>query len=138
MWKVMMKKVIAHALSLIVVIAACSRPATQDEALGAYAMNKGKARDTLIVYPNGTYARRYAARGAALVVVDSGRWTWDTHKTEQFLTLEKFIPRWNDELYPPTRATPGFWPARPERRFDGTVSIPVERDLGWAYVRVQP
>jgi hypothetical protein len=132
----MKKKVIAHALSLIVVIAACSRPATQDEALGTYAMNKGKARDTLVVYPNGTYARRYAVPGAA-IVVDSGRWTWDTLKTEQSLTLEKFIPRWNDELYPPTRATPGVWPTRPERRFNGTVRIPVEGDLGWAYVRVQ-
>ena len=129
-------KVIGHALSLIVVIGACSRPATRDEAVGAYAMNKGKARDTLIVYSNGTYTRRYAVPGA-VVVADSGRWTWDTLKTDHFLTLEKFIPRWNDELYPPTRATPGSWPATPERRFDGTVSIPVEGDLGWAYVRVQ-
>jgi len=96
----MIMKVITHALSLIVVIGACSRPATQDEAMGAYAMNKGKARDTLIVYPNGTYARRYAASGAA-TVVDSGRWTWDTVKTEHFFTLEKFIPRWNDDTQVP-------------------------------------
>jgi len=46
-------------LALIVVIAACSRPATRDEALGVYAMNKGKAHDTLIVYRNGVYARRF-------------------------------------------------------------------------------
>ena len=129
-------KAITCVLSFIAVISACSRPATQDEALGTYAMNKGKARDTLIVYPNGTYARRYAVPGAA-IVVDSGRWTWDTLKTERILTLEKFVPRWNDELYPPTRATSGFWSARPERRFDGTVNIPVERDIGWIYVRVQ-
>jgi hypothetical protein len=132
----MIGKAITYSLSMIVVIAACSRPATKDEALGAYAMNKGKAHDTLIVYPNGAYARRYAAPGAD-IVVDSGRWTWDAIKTEQFLTFEKFIPRWDDELYPPIRATPGFWPARPERRFDGTVSIPVERELGWAYVRIK-
>ena len=131
-----MRKVIAGALSLIVVIAGCSRPATQDEAVGAYAMNKGKARDTLIIDPNGTYARRYSVPGAA-TVVDSGRWTWDTLQTEQPLTLEQFTPRWNDELYPPTRATPGVWPARPERRFNGAVSIPVPGDLGWAYIQVR-
>jgi len=132
----MTRKATKRLLAVIGLFAACSRPATKDEAVGAYAMNEGRAHDTLIIYPNGAYARRYAARGAP-VVVDSGRWTWDTTRTEQFLTFEKFIPRWNDELYPPTRATPGFWPARPERRFDGTVRIPVVRDLGWAYVRVQ-
>ena len=132
----MTRKVIKGALSMIVAFAACSRPATKDEALGAYAMNKGKAHDTLIVYPNGAYARRYTAPGTD-IVVDSGRWTWDTTKAEQSLTFEKFIPRWNDELYPPTRATPGSWPARPERRFDGSVSIPAERGLGWAYVRIK-
>ena len=131
-----MRKVIAGALSLIVVIAGCSRPATQDEAVGAYAMNKGKARDTLIIYPNGAYARRYSVPGAA-TAVDSGSWTWDTLKTEQPLTLEQFVPRWNDELYPPTRATPARWPARPERGFRGAVSIPVPGDLGWAYIHVR-
>jgi hypothetical protein len=125
-----------HTLPLIVMIGACSRPATKDEAVGTYAMNRGKAHDTLIVYPNGAYARRYLAPGAA-AVVDTGRWTWDTVNTEQFLTFEKFIPRWDGELYPPATSTPGFWPARPERRSDGTVSIPVERDLGWAYVRLK-
>jgi hypothetical protein len=99
-------------------------------------MNKGKAHDTLIVYANGAYMRRYAAPGAA-IVVDTGRWTWDTVDTEQFLALERFIPRWDGELYPPLAPIPGFWPARPERKSDGTVSIPVERDLGWAYVQRQ-
>ena len=75
----MTRKVIKGALSMIVAFAACSRPATKDEALGAYAMNKGKAHDTLIVYPNGAYARRHKAPGAE-IVVDSGRWTWDTTK----------------------------------------------------------
>jgi hypothetical protein len=133
----MKRKAIACSLSLLVALAACSRPATKDEALGAYAMNKGKARDTLIVYPNGAYARRYAAPGAVMVV-DSGRWIWNSIKTEQVLTFENFIPRWNDELYPPTRATPVNWPTRPERRLGGTIKIPVEGDLGWAYVRVSP
>ena len=104
--------------------------------MGVYAMNKGKAHDSLTVYPNGAYARRYAAPGAR-PVVDSGRWTWDTISGEQFLTLEKFIPRWDDELFPPTRATPGFWPARPERKVGGSITIPVERDVGWAYVQVR-
>jgi hypothetical protein len=130
------KIVITWTLLLLVVIAGCSRPATPREAVGAYAMNKGKARDTLVIYANGTYSRRYAVFGAP-IVVDSGRWTWDPIKTEHVLTLEKFVPRWNDELYPPTQATPGFWPAEPERKFDGTVIIPVETHLGWAYVRVQ-
>jgi hypothetical protein len=123
-------------LALIGVVTACSRPATKEEVVGLYTMNKGKASDTLRVYPNGAYARRYAAPGVASVV-DSGRWTWDTVNGAQFLTLEKFIPRWDDELFPPTRAAPGFWPARPERTIRGSVTIPVERDLGWAYVQVR-
>jgi hypothetical protein len=133
----MTRNAIAWSLSVVVAIAACSRPATKDEALGAYAMNKGKAHDTLIVYPNGAYARRYKAPGAA-IVVDSGHWTWDSNKTEHVLTFENFIPRWNDELYPPTRATPAIWRTRPERRLGGAIKIPVEGDLGWAYVRVSP
>jgi len=132
----MTRKAIARTLSLIVVMAACSRPATKDETIGAYAMNKGKAHDTLIVYPNGTYARRYRASGASLVV-DSASWTWDTTKTGTPLTLEKFVPRWNDELYPPTRATPGSWAVSPQRRFNATVRIPADGDLGWAYVRIR-
>jgi len=32
----------------------------KDEAVGAYAMNKGKAHDTLIVYSSGAYVRGYA------------------------------------------------------------------------------
>jgi len=95
-----------HCLIVIIVLAACSRPATKEEAVGVYAMNKGKARDTLTVYPTGAYSRRYTA------------------------------PRWDYELFPPTRGAPGFWPARPERRVGGSVRIPVERDIGWAYVQV--
>jgi len=124
-----------HSLIVIIVLAACSRPATKEEAVGVYAMNKGKAHDSLTVYPNGEYSRRYTAPGAASVV-DSGRWTWDTINGKQFLTLEKFTPRWDYELFPPTRGAPGFWPARPERRVGGSVRIPVERDIGWAYVQV--
>ena len=126
---------ITRWLALTVVIAACSRPATKDEALGVDAMNNGKGHDTLIVYPNGVYARRYAVPGAP-IVVDSGRWSWDSIKSERVLTFENFIPRWNDELYPPTRAAPVNWRTRPERRLGGTIRIPVEGDLGWAYVRV--
>ena len=126
-----------RTVALILTVAACSRPATSDSVTGTYVMNHGKAHDTLIVYPSGEYARRYAAPGAA-IVVDSGRWTWDTINGEQFLTFEKFVPRWMSELYPNVPSTPGFWPARPERRSGGAVEIPVERDIGWAYVRLQP
>jgi len=125
-----------HSLIVMIVLAACSRPATKEEAVGVYVMNKGKAHDSLTVYPNGAYSRRYAAPGAASVV-DSGRWTWDTINGEQFLTLEKFTPRWDYELFPPARGDPGFWPARPERRAGGSVRIPVERDIGWFYIQVR-
>ena len=60
MWKAMMRKPLTHFLALILVVAACSRPAMKDEAVGAYAMNKGKAHDTLIVYSSGAYVRGYA------------------------------------------------------------------------------
>jgi hypothetical protein len=120
---------------LSILLVACSRTATKDEAIGAYAMNKGKAHDTLVVYSNGSYVLRYTAPGT-VAVVDTGRWTWDTTNNEQFLTFEKFIPRWRAEFAGPARLRPGFWLARPERSFFGTITIPVVRDVGWAYVHL--
>jgi hypothetical protein len=60
MWKAIMRKPHSRFLALIVVVAACSRPATKDEAVSAYAMNKGKAYPPTRATPASLRARGWA------------------------------------------------------------------------------
>ena len=129
-------KALSLTITFTSVLLACSRPAARDEVVGTYAMNAGKAHDTLVIYSNGVYVRRYTSPGA-LTVTDSGRWTWDKVGEEERLSFEKFIPRWHDEPSRRVPKVPGFWSAKPERNWRGEITVLVERDLGWAYVRLK-
>jgi hypothetical protein len=102
-------------------------------------MNQGRAADTLVVRADGSYWRRYVAPGQA-PVTDSGRWAVERVTGEALIGFENFAPRWQSETFPGVPGLPGargLWPVAAERTLAGTVKLPVNDDLGWAYIRVR-
>ena len=71
----------------------CEARARPEEVPGTYVMNRGRAADTLLVRPSGTYVRRHVAPGGALVV-DSGSWSIEQTTGEQRVAFEGFPARW--------------------------------------------
>jgi hypothetical protein len=117
----------------------CGRPARPAEVPGTYVMDGGRAADTLVVRPGGTYLRRYAAPGRA-PVTDSGTWSVVTGAGAGDLAFQGFVPSWRAETFPgPSEPGGGrghLWFVAPKRGAGGGVRLPVNDDLGWAYVRV--
>ena len=124
---------------LVLASAACGRRARPDEVPGTYVMNRGRAADTLVVRPGGTYLRRYVAPGGA-PATDSGAWSVDTATGEGRIVFEGFVARWRGEVFPglpdPGGGRGGLWAVAAERPPGGGVRLPVNDDVGWAYVRV--
>jgi len=117
---------------LATMISACSRSVSPSELPGTYVMNRGQAADTIFVRSDGTYLRRLVLPGEA-PVSDTGQWQLEPVAGEERIVFAKLRAKW-----PGLReeSPPGYWPVRTVLGAGGQVRLPVDEDLGWAYVRL--
>ena len=127
--------VIAFAFGLAVASQGCTRVLDDPaEIAGTYVLNRGPARDIIVLQPQGRYVRTYAPPGGA-TVTESGTWEVDRSSGEPRVVLSDWVPRWRAQHFPNVPMRPGYWSTPAERGFGGAVRLNVSRDNGLAYIR---
>lgn len=109
--------------------------------VGEYEANHYLAKDVLEVRADGTYVRRYKAKGSK-EFINTGRWELEDWEGKPLVTFEEWYSSEPLEIEPEIMGErievgrrPGHWPARLERSIFGEPRFCIDRDKGFFYLK---
>ncbi len=121
-------------LALPIALLACSRPALPFA--GRYVLERGNARDTLVLLPNGTYHHTTAFIDQR-VLADSGTWRITTVDGQQRLQINRWVlwatPDSQQQIF---GADAGTWYPRVDTLADGALSLRLSLDGTGGFVAI--
>lgn len=114
---------------------ACVRDVSNADIVGKYVLaGPASSKDELDVRENGTYVHSFAPDAHTPTTSDSSTWKLEHHDGRALVVFSGFLTRFRAGQYD-ADARAAIWPAVPEKSVGGDVSLVVDSDLGWKYVR---
>jgi hypothetical protein len=128
---------IFRCLTLLALLAACNQPSGSAHFVGSYLLDRGRARDTLLLLADGRYRHTTAIEAHALLS-DSGTWRVTVVEGQPRLQLNQWV-LWSvtDSGQQQLAADAGTWYARVDTLPDGSIALPLGGDQPGAFVAIR-
>lgn len=114
--------------------ASCSPQVQTENVVGTYLSNHGHGVETLTLHPTGRYTLVHK-EGGKIVLQNEGQWALEKDdRGNARLSFERYVFGYRDRD-PFPDGDPGYWLVTVDQTWSGKLKLPVDPDLGYAYVK---